>query len=67
VPRPPYWGGFALHVEAIELWVEGDFRIHDRARWTRQRREPPRVATAAAAAAAAAAARPQWTATRLQP
>ena len=35
VPRPPHWGGFRLHVEAIELWVEGDFRIHDRARWTR--------------------------------
>jgi pyridoxamine 5'-phosphate oxidase len=51
VPRPPYWGGFALEVEAIELWVEGEFRIHDRARWTRERR----------------AARPRWTATRLQP
>jgi pyridoxamine 5'-phosphate oxidase len=35
IPRPPNWGGFRLHVEAIELWVEGEFRIHDRARWTR--------------------------------
>ena len=47
VPRPPYWGGFRLDVEAVELWVEGEFRIHDRARWTRtgaqRRRRPPRL------------------------
>ncbi|HUO96816.1 MAG TPA: pyridoxamine 5'-phosphate oxidase [Steroidobacteraceae bacterium] len=35
VPRPPNWGGYRLWVEAVELWVEGEFRIHDRARWTR--------------------------------
>ena len=35
VPRPPHWGGFRLNPEAVELWVEGEFRIHDRARWTR--------------------------------
>ncbi|HUY84813.1 MAG TPA: pyridoxal 5'-phosphate synthase, partial [Steroidobacteraceae bacterium] len=35
VPRPDYWGGYMLRVEAVELWVEGQFRIHDRARWTR--------------------------------
>ena len=35
VPRPPHWGGFRLRVDAVELWVEGDFRIHDRVRWTR--------------------------------
>ena len=35
VPRPPHWGGFRLWAEAVELWVEGDHRIHDRARWTR--------------------------------
>jgi pyridoxamine 5'-phosphate oxidase len=35
VPRPPYWGGFRLVADAVELWVEGEFRIHDRARWTR--------------------------------
>jgi pyridoxamine 5'-phosphate oxidase len=51
VPRPPYWGGFRLDVDAIELWVEGEFRIHDRARWTRDRRATP----------------PHWTASRLQP
>ncbi len=35
VPRPPHWGGYRLWAEAVELWVEGDSRIHDRARWTR--------------------------------
>jgi pyridoxamine 5'-phosphate oxidase len=35
VPRPPNWGGFRLRAAAVELWVEGEFRIHDRARWTR--------------------------------
>jgi pyridoxamine 5'-phosphate oxidase len=35
VPRPSHWGGYRLRVDAMELWVEGEFRIHDRARWTR--------------------------------
>jgi pyridoxamine 5'-phosphate oxidase len=35
VPRPPNWGGYRLYLDAVELWVEGEFRIHDRARWTR--------------------------------
>jgi pyridoxamine 5'-phosphate oxidase len=35
VPRPPNWGGYRLRADAVELWVEGEFRIHDRARWTR--------------------------------
>ena len=35
VPRPPHWGGFRLWADAVELWVEGNARIHDRARWTR--------------------------------
>ena len=59
VPRPPFWGGFRLDVEAIELWVEGEFRIHDRARWTRDRGAPSPPTAAAPA--------PRWTATRLQP
>jgi pyridoxamine 5'-phosphate oxidase len=33
VPRPPHWGGYRLDVDSVELWVEGEFRIHDRARW----------------------------------
>jgi pyridoxamine 5'-phosphate oxidase len=35
IPRPANWGGYRLAVDAVELWVEGEFRIHDRARWTR--------------------------------
>ena len=35
VPRPSHWGGFRLWPDALELWVEGPGRIHDRARWTR--------------------------------
>jgi pyridoxamine 5'-phosphate oxidase len=36
IPRPPHWGGYRLWAEAVELWVEGDARIHDRARWSRE-------------------------------
>jgi pyridoxamine 5'-phosphate oxidase len=36
VPRPPHWGGYRLWADAVELWVEGEARIHDRARWTRR-------------------------------
>ena len=53
VPRPPHWGGFRLRLDAIELWVEGEYRIHDRARWTR-------IASSPADSAA-------WTAPRLHP
>ena len=35
VPRPPHWGGYRLIADAVELWVEGEFRIHDRVRYTR--------------------------------
>lgn len=55
VPRPAHWGGYRLVVEALELWVEGEFRIHDRARWTR------RAHSGSAGSAAG------WTVTRLQP
>jgi pyridoxamine 5'-phosphate oxidase len=35
IARPPHWGGYQLWAEAVELWVEGSARIHDRARWVR--------------------------------
>jgi pyridoxamine 5'-phosphate oxidase len=35
VPRPANWGGYRLWADAIELWVEGEYRIHDRARFER--------------------------------
>jgi pyridoxamine 5'-phosphate oxidase len=57
VPRPSFWGGYRLWADAVELWVEGDARIHDRARWTRTLER-----------AADGSLRPgPWSATRLQP
>jgi pyridoxamine 5'-phosphate oxidase len=56
VPRPANWGGFRLDTDAVELWVEGEFRIHDRARWTRSLAEPSGDGAAG-----------QWSVTRLQP
>lgn len=35
IARPPHWGGYHLWADAVELWVEGSARIHDRARWQR--------------------------------
>ena len=35
IARPAHWGGFRLWATAIELWIEGTNRIHDRARWQR--------------------------------
>jgi pyridoxamine 5'-phosphate oxidase len=35
IARPPHWGGIRIWASAIELWVEGRDRIHDRAAWRR--------------------------------
>ena len=34
--RPPHWGGFRLEPSEIEFWADGEFRQHDRFRWTRK-------------------------------
>lgn len=36
IERPPHWGGYRLWIAALELWIEGADRIHDRARWERR-------------------------------
>ena len=36
IGRPPHWGGYRLWATAIELWLEGPDRIHDRGRWSRR-------------------------------
>jgi pyridoxamine 5'-phosphate oxidase len=51
VPRPPHWGLFELSADAVELWVEGPSRLHDRALWTREAGGPPSA----------------WSVARLQP
>jgi pyridoxamine 5'-phosphate oxidase len=57
IPRPPHWGGYRLWADCVEPWVEGEGRIHDRARWTREL--TPRADESFATG--------PWSATRLQP
>lgn len=56
VPRPPYWGGFRVWIEQIELWVGLPGRVHDRARWTRKLTKAGEGFVGG-----------RWSATRLQP
>jgi pyridoxamine 5'-phosphate oxidase len=35
VPRPSHWGGYRLFVEAVEFWVSGPDRFHERLRYQR--------------------------------
>jgi pyridoxamine 5'-phosphate oxidase len=57
VPRPPHWGGYRLWIDTIELWVEGPYRVHDRAVWKRELRQTGDDSFTAGA----------WRSTRLNP
>ncbi len=57
VPRPQHWGGYRLWPDLLELWVEGPFRVHDRARWTRELAQKDAYSFATG----------PWSATRLNP
>jgi pyridoxamine 5'-phosphate oxidase len=35
LPRPAFWGGYRLWLDALELWVEGAHRFHERVRYER--------------------------------
>ncbi|MCH2135104.1 MAG: pyridoxamine 5'-phosphate oxidase [Phycisphaerales bacterium] len=32
-PRPAHWGGYCVALDAVELWQEGEHRLHDRLRY----------------------------------
>lgn len=36
LPRPAFWGGYRLWLDAVELWVEGAHRFHERVRYERR-------------------------------
>lgn len=47
IPLPPFWGGYRLLPDRIELWQHGEDRLHDRfayersgGSWTRSRLSP---------------------------
>ncbi len=35
VVRPPYWGGYRLWLDGVELWLAGTDRCHERVRYER--------------------------------
>ncbi len=37
VPRPEWWRGYAVRPERMELWVDGEHRLHDRFLFVRSR------------------------------
>lgn len=47
VPRPPHWGGYLVMPQSVEIWLDGQHRLHERvlferkdAVWTKTRLAP---------------------------
>lgn len=57
IPRPNHWGGIRVWATSVELWIEGQDRIHDRGRWQRSLTREADDTFAAG----------EWHGTRLQP
>jgi pyridoxamine 5'-phosphate oxidase len=55
IRRPHHWGGFRLWIGALEFWVHGDGRFHDRIRYQRELPAPGPTAVG------------PWSAMHLQP
>jgi len=36
VPLPPFWGGYRLWIDQVELWTEGRDRFHERLHYSRK-------------------------------
>ena len=36
VPRPSYWSGWSLSPSSIEFWLDGENRIHERLKYTKE-------------------------------
>lgn len=36
VPRPAHWKGYGVRPERVELWIDGDHRLHDRFLFVRE-------------------------------
>lgn len=43
VPRPAYWGGYAITPTMVEFWQGGQRRLHDRIEYTRKEKSWSRV------------------------
>lgn len=41
MPRPAHWSGFRIVPLSIEFWKDGEFRLHDRVRFTRASLDAP--------------------------
>lgn len=54
IPRPPHWSGFQLEPQVFELWQDGEFRLHDRVVFEREKADGAQVGA-------------QWKSTRLYP